>query len=272
MVDPNVFFPSMAQAEPQAEPTTKLTAEPEPANGSESFYPTMEPEQQQEPQYEDFYPTMPADSQEQAKAKPEQDQAKAKPAQAVAGAKPEQEQGKAKPVQSKGKDSGGTLTVEAIQANIPENIRALRNEDQARKLFGANSTHSDAIKDDIFNPQTLAEAGIPAEVAQGAVRELREIAADLSMSGTEVSVIQSRAAVLQAEPVPDETQQADALRRLTDVFGPDQVRAVLADANQLLERDPRTKALITRLGLGNDAETIVTVAQVAQRERSRGRL
>tara|TARA_R110000851_G_scaffold165169_2_gene309945 strand:+ start:154950 stop:155642 length:693 start_codon:yes stop_codon:yes gene_type:complete len=160
--------------------------------------------------------------------------------------------------------------VERIRNSVPSEVQALRDGDSDRAMFSPQKTYESAIPDDIFDAESV-ESELPPETQAAVLYEYRELAADHGLSHTEIGRLHQRILAQRNDPAPPEQQQAQALQRLSEVYGPD-VQEALADANRLLDRDPRTKNAIKAWGLGNDPETIVLVAQVARREKARGRL
>lgn len=155
---------------------------------------------------------------------------------------------------------------------VPDNIRELREADGARRLYTPQSTYKSDIPDDILSSALTDENAPSPEVLASAVHELREMAADVGLGGSDLRALQIRARTLHQEPVPDHVQQQQTMKRLGEIYGPDGVKSALATANRLLDRDPRTKQLVKVLGLGNDPDTIVMVARAAFREQGNGRL
>lgn len=239
MVDPHNFFPTMAPPPADdATPPTMLT----------------EPEAKPETTAGRFFPSMKADEPQDEAAKPptqQPTQPKAPPAEGEQ-LKPEGE----------------------AEDGIPEAIRELRENDRGRRMFSPQKTYEYDVPDDLLELREESADDIPAEMKAAAVAELREMAADMSMSGADVRLLIGRARAAAANPAQDEAaERTQASRQLAADLGSTQVaQQALADAKQLLARDPRMRTLVLSLGMGNDVQTIRTLAELARRERAGGRL
>lgn len=161
----------------------------------------------------------------------------------------------------------------------PEHIRALREGDTARKMFTAQSTHAEALPDELFETAigtTLPDGtAITAEQAQSAAREWREIAADTGMSNNEVkqciNIFREVAANTESEAHSGKWR-AESSKWLKDQHG-EQSEKMLNLANKLIKRDSRIQQLILSNGaLGNHPELVKMLVGAALRERNKGRL
>ena len=132
------------------------------------------------------------------------------------------------------------------------------------RYFDPQTTHRESVPDDGF----VVDGVDPAD-ARRAAAEVRELVADLGLSPSEVRELADRSAMLAREPVDVERQRADAVRALNAAFGQAATEA-LSDARLLLARDPRAARTIEALGLGDDARTIVRLAEEARRQIARG--
>lgn len=238
MVDPHNIFPTMAPPPVQnAAPPTMLTGKPaEPQTQADRFFPSMKAD---EPQGEEVKPPAATDT-------------KPPPAQSEQP-KPDAD----------------------TEGGIPEEVRELRENDRGRKMFSPQKTYEFDIPDDLLQVQDETPDDIPAEAKAAAVAELREMAADMSMSGADARLLISRArASAEATPVQDvEAAREQASKQLAKELGSEQAaKQALADAKALLARDPRMRTLVLTLGMGNDVQTIRTLAELARRERAKGRL
>lgn len=242
VVDPHNIFPTMAPppADNAAPPPTMLTGQhAKPETTADRFFPTMKAD---EPQGEEAKPP----------AQPAQP--KAQPAE---GEQP-------KPDGDDNDDESG----------IPSEIRELRENDRGRRMFSPQKTYEYDVPNDLLNLEEVGDDDTPAEMKAAAVAELREMAADMSMSGADVRMLIGRARAAAANPAQNEAaERSQASQQLAADLGSAQAaQQALADAKQLLDRDPRMRQLVLSLGMGNDVQTIKTLADLARRERARGRL
>ena len=118
-----------------------------------------------------------------------------------------------------------------------------------------------------LDPATFTEVlGDPAEGRRVAA-EVAHICADMDLGPADVRRLTAR--VAEVAGVPVESQREGAMTALRAAFGGDAQQA-LADARLLLERDPRAARLIERLGLADDGEVAVLIAQRARSQIARG--
>lgn len=148
---------------------------------------------------------------------------------------------------------------------VPPEVQAIRNR-QDRKMFSAQQTLREAISESDF---TIPDGTDPKQVTR-AVRELRELAADMDFGPREITFIRDRAAAIKASPQDPASQQAAAIEALEREFGSDAAQA-LNDARALLLRDPRAANLIGSMNLGNDPEMVVLIAKTARSQRAAGK-
>lgn len=153
---------------------------------------------------------------------------------------------------------------------IPENIKNLRKEDEARQMFNAQSTYGDVPLEDVF----AKVEGFGGEEKAAAAHEYREIFADFELSGPEAKEFLSLAQELHADMPTAETEvawQNQAVKRLVEVHG-DGAAAAVDLAKQLVARDPRIGAILEATRLGSHPRVIELVVEIAQRQKLRGRL
>lgn len=150
-------------------------------------------------------------------------------------------------------------------AKVPEEVQAIR-ETSERKMFDAQTMLREALPDNMFEDQ-----GVDPNKASIALREMREVAADLDFGANEVMTIRQRAQALQTQPIEPLVQAIQTEEVLIARFGSDASQA-LADARLLLQRDPRASKVIEVMGLGNDAATIVMLAEKARSQIGSGKL
>jgi hypothetical protein len=147
----------------------------------------------------------------------------------------------------------GPVQLEAVS---PE-VRALR-DDPARLMYKADPLEG-------LNQEDLADIG-PEDRA-----EVAELLTDLGLGQRDVAEMVTRASRLQADPAPQESLQEASIRALNAKFGHDAAQA-LRDARLLISRDQRAAELFDRLGVGDDPDTVVRLAEEARRQLLAGKL
>lgn len=152
----------------------------------------------------------------------------------------------------------------------PADILKEREADAARKMF---PIHADAPEvKEIRSTVDSLDPDAPADVREAVAIEYMEIAADFGMNNPEIREL---AAVAKVDSFPDEATvtrwHTESTRALQAAFGQDTARTV-ADARQLVQRDPRLAAMLDRTGLGDHPKVILAVAHAARRLRAQGKL
>ncbi len=155
----------------------------------------------------------------------------------------------------------GEAPAQEVELPVPDEIRTLREADQSRRMFSPQSMYSADIPDDLFGEDA---PDIAPEVKGAVVRELREIAADVGLGGADIRGMRNRMVVLQREAPPEAAQREATWTALRAAFGND-AEAALQAAQRFVARDARVGRIIDAMGLGNDAETVVMLAQAARR-------
>ncbi|MBI2749754.1 MAG: hypothetical protein HYX43_10565 [Burkholderiales bacterium] len=171
------------------------------------------------------------------------------PAQAAEPAKPAQQTGEPQAAQT--------------DESVPANIKELREKDDARRMFGAQSTYKETIP--------IGESW--PEQNKAAAREWREVLADTEISPADarelVGVVQGLKELPSAETkVEWEKAAHDELQR---TYGADADQA-LADAQALVARDPRVQAFLYESKLGSHPDFVRHIVRLARQQRARGRL
>lgn len=167
-------------------------------------------------------------------------------------------------------DEQATGPTETDQAAIlagptPPDVVAWRNEDPARRMYPSSPGFADVVPASMFEG-----ADLPTPVRESAVKELRGMLEDTGLSPAEARQLLNRPSHVRAEGRSDEQQRKAARLELSRVFNdPDQA---LTDVKKLVSRDPRLAKFLTAKGIGNDPETIVTLARAARSQRAAGRL
>jgi hypothetical protein len=159
-----------------------------------------------------------------------------------------------------------TEQVEILATPTPRHVEAWRKDAMPeRSLYPSNAEFGTVVPDDMF-----AGASLPAEKRQAAVRELRGMLADTGLSPADASALLMRSAHVRADGKTEEQQRREARTALAKHFSdPD---AAMADVRKLVARDPRFSKFLVRKGLGNDTETILTLARAARSQRLAGKL
>jgi hypothetical protein len=146
---------------------------------------------------------------------------------------------------------------------VPDNIKELREKDDARGMFGAQSTYKETIPIDESWP----------EENKAAAREWLEIFAD-----TEISPVDARelVGVVQglSELPTDEVRagwEKTATEDLRRAYGADAQQA-LADARAFVARDSRLANFLHQTGLGSHPAFVRHAVCLARQQRARGRL
>lgn len=158
-----------------------------------------------------------------------------------------------------------TEQVAMLAGPTPPEVAAWRNEDPARRMYPNSPGFADVVPASMFEG-----ANLPTPVRESAVKNLRAALEDTGLSPAEARGLLNRASHVRAEGRNDEQQRKAARVELSRVFSdPDQA---LADAKKLVTRDPRLAKFLEAKGLGNDAESLVTLARAARSQRMAGRL
>ncbi|MDZ7594414.1 MAG: hypothetical protein U0932_07160 [Thiobacillus sp.] len=153
-----------------------------------------------------------------------------------------------------------------LSASAPGSVQAWRNEHMPeRKTYPTLAEFGTVVPESMFNG-----ADLPTEKRQAAVRELRGMLADTGLAPVEAGYLLNRSSIVRAENKTDEQQRREARAVLAKEF--DDPDAALSDARKLITRDPRFAKFIARKGLGNDAETVLTLARAARSQRAAGKL
>lgn len=148
---------------------------------------------------------------------------------------------------------------------VPEEVAALR-DDPLRRMYPAQVSLQEAIPDQLF---TSAE-GVDAQAGRKVARELREMAADLTLGRGEVQTLRSRAAFVHEHKPDPAAQREAAVEALNREFG-NGAKQALRDARALLQRDPRTAKIIEAMGVGDDPQVVLMIARAARQQRVAGK-
>lgn len=151
-------------------------------------------------------------------------------------------------------------------APVSAEVAELR-EMPERRMYSAQVTLREAIPDQEF----ANVEGIDEKAGNKAVRELRELAADLDFGPREIQTLRARAAFVSTSKPDVSMQREAAVDALNREFGQGAKQA-LRDARAMLQRDPRTAKVIEAMGLGDDPEVVLLVARAARSQRAAGKL
>jgi hypothetical protein len=154
-----------------------------------------------------------------------------------------------------------------LAAATPYHVQRWRDtHEPERKTYPSiTSCYSEAVPDDSFDG-----ADLPASKREAAVANLREMFMDTGLSPLDARGLVIRATVLRSEGKGAETERKSTRAVLAKQF--DDPDAAMRDARNLVNRDPRFAKWVAKQGLGNDAQTIVTLAKAARSLKQKGKL
>jgi hypothetical protein len=162
-----------------------------------------------------------------------------------------------------------------VDANAPDEVKALREADSARAMYSPQELFKNDLPDADFEAVVGKEGpdGQPftQEQAVQAASTFREIAADMSLSATDV---REMVPIFKAPPPTPEVQEANraaAFKWLNEAHG-DQAGFALAAAQALVARDPRAAALLDHTGRGDDPRVVRTIVTAALKQVAAGKL
>jgi len=161
---------------------------------------------------------------------------------------------------------------EVPAVEVPESIKAMREADGLRTLYSPQGSYASVLPDDMMAADEAVK-DIPEPVQRAAISELREMAADLSMSHDDVRALQSIARQIPSKPTEAEriTWREQAVTRLNETYGNGAAQAV-RDARAFIAQDPRRAKLLEARGLGDHPDTVLMVARLARQARIQGKL
>ncbi|MFM0513095.1 hypothetical protein [Paraburkholderia sp. RL17-373-BIF-A] len=149
---------------------------------------------------------------------------------------------------------------------LPPAIAELR-DDPLRRMFGAQGTYASVQLE-----ESMKDVALDPAIKTAAATEFREIFADLGASPQDARELVDAAARCTAEPMTTERDASNknaAIELLSQHFGND-AKSALADAVQMIARDPRLSRMLDQTRLGNDPQTVLKVAQLARSAKMRG--
>lgn len=161
---------------------------------------------------------------------------------------------------------------EVPAVEVPESIKAMREADGLRALYSPQGSYASVLPDDMMAADEAVK-DIPEPVQRAAISELREMAADLSMSHDDVRALQSIARQIPSKPTEAEriTWREQAVTRLNETYGNSAAQA-FRDARAFIAQDPRRAKLLDAKGLGDHPDTVLMVARLARQARIQGKL
>lgn len=152
---------------------------------------------------------------------------------------------------------------------VPEAVRELREQRKAEFPFYDDTKNYGR---DVGLEDSFAAAGITDEQH---VAESKRMLADFSLNSTEAKEVVSMMDHYGANPPDEETQgkwAQESWGALVRQYGAKDANAMLADAQKLVARDPRVKALLEVTRLGNHPKLVAKLVALARTEKGRGRL
>lgn len=162
-----------------------------------------------------------------------------------------------------------------VDVNAPEEVKALRDADGARKMFSAQETYKTDLPLADFEAVVGQEGpdGVPftQEQAVQAAGVWREVVADLELAPADVREL---VPIFKAPPPTPEVQAANrtaAMKWLVAAHG-DRAGFALEAARALIARDPRTAALLDHSGAGDDVRVVRKIVGAAMRQVQSGKL
>jgi len=156
-----------------------------------------------------------------------------------------------------------------VTLEIPAEIQELRDADTARRLYGVKTAFATALPDDLY----ATDEGLAPEVKPVVVQELREIAADIGATNSDVMTVRRVANSLTQPPTADQRAawHDQIAEQLNAQYGTSAARA-LADAAKFARRDPRVARMLAHNGLGDHPEVVLQFARLAREARAAGKL
>jgi hypothetical protein len=154
----------------------------------------------------------------------------------------------------------------APAAEVPAEIRELREADRDRAMLSPQRTYADALKDDVRDT----------EEARAFRAEAREQFADLGLSSSEARQVVEVFDSALRDGIPDEATrarwQSQALDAVFREHGPKEAPRRIAAARALVARDVRVQRILDATGLGSHPAVVSLLISKAHSERMRGRL
>lgn len=156
-----------------------------------------------------------------------------------------------------------------VAVNTPEAIKAMREADTDRKLYGAQGAYATAIPGDFY----ANLEGVDDATKAAAIAELREISYDLGAEPADVKQMVMLAKQNTANPPDAKTiaaWQEEATNRLVAEYGKNAGKA-LEDARALALRDPRVAKMLDQSGVGNHPEIVMRFVRLARDQAAKQR-
>lgn len=163
------------------------------------------------------------------------------------------------------KSAAETPTKEGeFKIQVPDNVAELRKGDSARKLYGAEGTYkgTDGLE------ATFEGAELPAEHQAAAIKEFREMAADLQLEPNQFRDVVPLIKQYFENPPDAKTEgewRKSAQLELERVYGSKEEAAKAANlARELVKRDPRVARILDETGLGSHPQVVILLAERAR--------
>jgi hypothetical protein len=162
-----------------------------------------------------------------------------------------------------------------VDADAPEEVRALREADSARAMYSPQELFKNDLPDADFEAVVGKEGpdGQPftQEQAVQAAGVWREVCQDMDLAPADVAAL---VPILKAERPTEEAQAAfrvESFKWLNEAHG-DQAGFALQAAQELVKRDLRVAALLDHTGRGDDPRVVRTIVTAALKQVAAGKL
>lgn len=158
--------------------------------------------------------------------------------------------------------------------DLPDDIKALREADQERKLYSAQGVFKYVVPDQLFEDEN-GLSDLPPEmtpaVKSAAIAEVREICCDLGMRAQDASNFRALGASIKEAPTDEQrvAWREQAVEDLNREYGQDAKQA-LRDAARFAQRDPRLAKALEHNARGDHPGVVLMLARLARQARARG--
>lgn len=168
------------------------------------------------------------------------------------------------------------------EAELPDNIRELRNSPERRMYF------ADTFKSHVDTDAAIAAASNVIDLKQMAgidvtpeqfdalkpvvAAEIHKMYADAGLTNEEAQLVEDVIIDVRTnKPTPevDTANAQTAVQQLVERYGPD-AESALADARAFIARDPRLVKVMEMSRAGNDPRMVMLAVEAAHRARLRG--
>ena len=155
-----------------------------------------------------------------------------------------------------------------LKVTVPPEVAALRAAEETglySRTSGLDSVPFEAV---------LSGTGLPSEVQAVVATEYRHMAADIGASSDEASqILATVQGMVSTPPTPEQSarMQGEAAALVVAKYG-DEATQVLDITKKMIARDPRLAQVLNASGAGNDPRTVMTLVELAVRQRAAGHL